>query len=128
MAPTAMERATTMKAIVRDKYGSPDVLELQEVEKPELTDDGVLVRVRAASVNRLDWFDVTGTPWIARPITGLRGPKSRLIGVDFAGTSRVRLRADRSRAEASRREARESDVRGGSSRPCGRDQRAARST
>ena len=86
MAPTAMERATTMKAIVRDKYGSPDVLELQEVEKPELTDDGVLVRVRAASVNRLDWFDVTGTPWIARPITGLRGPKSRLIGVDFAGT------------------------------------------
>jgi NADPH:quinone reductase-like Zn-dependent oxidoreductase len=86
MAPTAMERATTMKAIVRDKYGSPDVLELREVEKPELTDDGVLVRVRAASVNRLDWFDVTGTPWIARPITGLRGPKSRLIGVDFAGT------------------------------------------
>jgi NADPH:quinone reductase-like Zn-dependent oxidoreductase len=86
MAPTAIERATTMKAIVRDKYGSPDVLELREVEKPELTDDGVLVRVRAASVNRLDWFDVTGTPWIARPITGLRGPKSRLIGVDFAGT------------------------------------------
>jgi NADPH:quinone reductase-like Zn-dependent oxidoreductase len=86
MAATATERATTMKAIVRDKYGPPDVLELQEVEKPELTDDSVLVRVRAASVNRLDWYDVTGTPWIARPMTGLRGPRSRPIGVDFAGT------------------------------------------
>jgi NADPH:quinone reductase-like Zn-dependent oxidoreductase len=86
MAATATERATTMKAIVRDKYGPPDVLELQEVEKPELTDDSVLVRVRAASVNRLDWYDVTGTPWIARPVTGLRGPRSRPIGVDFAGT------------------------------------------
>ena len=75
-----------MKAIVRDTYGPPDVLELQEVEKPELADDGVLVRVRAASVNRVDWYDVTGTPWIARPMTGLRGPKSRLIGRDFAGT------------------------------------------
>ena len=75
-----------MKAIVRDKYGSPDVLDLQEVEQPELADDGVLVRVRAASVNQVDWYDVTGTPWIARPMTGLRGPKSRLTGHDFAGT------------------------------------------
>ncbi|MGZ4382813.1 MAG: NAD(P)-dependent alcohol dehydrogenase [Gaiellaceae bacterium] len=75
-----------MKAIVREKYGPPDVLELQEVAKPELTGDGVLVRVRAASVNRIDWYDVTGTPWIARPMTGLRGPKSRLVGRDFAGT------------------------------------------
>lgn len=85
MAATAAERATTMKAIVRDKYG-PNVLELQEVAQPELTDDGVLVRVRASSVNRVDWYDVTGTPWIARPMTGLRRPKSRLIGRDFAGT------------------------------------------
>ena len=75
-----------MKAIVRDKYGQPDVLDLQEIEQPELADDGVLVRVRAASLNAVDWYDVTGTPWIARPMTGLRGPKSRLIGVDFAGT------------------------------------------
>lgn len=87
MAATATERATTMKAIVRDRYGSPDVLELQEVEQPELGDDGVLVRVRAASVNPVDWHDVTGTPWIARPMTGLRRPKgSRLTGHDFAGT------------------------------------------
>jgi NADPH:quinone reductase-like Zn-dependent oxidoreductase len=75
-----------MKAIVRDKYGPPDGVELQEVEKPEVTDDGLLVRVRAASVNRVDWYDVTGTPWIARPMTGLRGPESRFTGRDFAGT------------------------------------------
>jgi NADPH:quinone reductase-like Zn-dependent oxidoreductase len=87
MAPTAVQRATTMKAIVRDRYGPPDVLHLQEVEQPELTDGGVLVRVRAASVNQVDWYDVTGKPWIARPMTGLRGPKgSRLTGRDFAGT------------------------------------------
>jgi NADPH:quinone reductase-like Zn-dependent oxidoreductase len=86
LTSTATERATKMKAIVREKYGSPDVLRLQEVEQPEIEDDGVLVRVRAASVNRLDWYDVTGTPWIARPMTGLRRSKSRLIGVDFAGT------------------------------------------
>ena len=88
MAATATEPATTMKmkAIVRDRYGPPDVLEIQEVEKPEPADDGVLVRVRAASVNRADWYDVTGTPWIARPLMGLRRPKARLTGIDFAGT------------------------------------------
>ena len=75
-----------MKAIVRDKFGPPDILQLEEVEQPEFADDGVLVRVRASSVNRLDWYDLTGTPWVARPMTGLRRPKSRLIGVDFAGT------------------------------------------
>ena len=82
----AATTATTMKAIVRDKYGPPDVVDLQEVEQPELADDGVLVRVRACSVNQVDWYEVTGTPWIARPMTGVRGPKSRLTGHDFAGT------------------------------------------
>ena len=86
MVAPARDRATTMKAIVRDKYGPPDGVELQEVEKPEVTDAGLLVRVRAASVNRVDWYDVTGTPWVARPMTGLRGPKSRFTGRDFAGT------------------------------------------
>jgi NADPH:quinone reductase-like Zn-dependent oxidoreductase len=86
MVAPARDRATTMKAIVRDKYGPPDGVALQEVEKPEVSDDGLLVRVRAASVNRVDWYDVTGTPWIARPMTGLRGPKSRFTGRDFAGT------------------------------------------
>jgi NADPH:quinone reductase-like Zn-dependent oxidoreductase len=74
-----------VKAIVREKYGH-DRLRLGEIEPPELTDDGVLVRVRACSVNQVDCYDVSGTPWIARPLTGLRGPKSRLTGRDFAGT------------------------------------------
>jgi NADPH:quinone reductase-like Zn-dependent oxidoreductase len=75
-----------MKAIVRNTYGSPDVLELQEVETPNLADDGVLVRVRAASVNRGDWYSLTGTPYVARMQMGLLKPKSNRVGVDFAGT------------------------------------------
>jgi NADPH:quinone reductase-like Zn-dependent oxidoreductase len=86
MEAAAIEGATTMKAVVRQKFGPPEVLELREVKKPELADDGVLVRVRASSVNRADWYDVTGTPWIARPMMGLRRPKSLLAGSDFAGT------------------------------------------
>jgi len=75
-----------MRAIVRDTYGSPDVLELQEIEKPDVTDDEVLVRVRAASVNPLDWHSLTGTPYLVRMEGGLRKPKSNRLGVDFAGT------------------------------------------
>lgn len=86
MPPTATDQATTMRAMVRNAYGSPDVLELAEVEKPDAADDGVLVRVHAASVNRVDWYALTGTPWVGRPGTGLRKPKSRLISADFAGT------------------------------------------
>src|SRR3954471_24852177 len=81
----ATTSGTTMNAIVRDEYG-PAALKLEEVAKPELTDDGVLVRVRAASLNRVDWYDVTGTPLVARPISGFRGPKTRPVGGDFAGT------------------------------------------
>ena len=75
-----------MKAIVHDRYGSPEVLELAETEKPELADDCVLVQVRAASVNRLDWYSLTGTPYVARVLGGLRKPKERVLGADFAGT------------------------------------------
>lgn len=74
-----------MKAIVRDRYGSPDVLRVEEVERPALLDDGVLVRVRASSVNRADWYSLTG-PLVARAGGGLRRPKERGLGVDFAGT------------------------------------------
>jgi NADPH:quinone reductase-like Zn-dependent oxidoreductase len=86
MATDGNERRSTMRAMVRPAYGSAEVLELQEVEKPELTDDGVLVRVRAASVNRGDWYGMTGRPLFARTQLGLRAPKSPFIGGDFAGT------------------------------------------
>jgi NADPH:quinone reductase-like Zn-dependent oxidoreductase len=76
----------TMQAILRPRYGSAHVLELGEVGKPELVDDGVLVRVRAASVNQVDWYGMTGTPWFSRVELGLRKPKSPLLGTDFAGT------------------------------------------
>jgi NADPH:quinone reductase-like Zn-dependent oxidoreductase len=85
MAPAADE-ATTMRAACRTRYGSPETIELTDVVRPALTDDGVLVRVRAAALNRLDWYWLTGAPWIARPDTGLFRPRSPLLGVDFAGT------------------------------------------
>jgi NADPH:quinone reductase-like Zn-dependent oxidoreductase len=85
MIAMAAEEAT-MKAIVHERYGSPDVLELKEVEKPELADDGVLVRVRATSVNRVNWYAMAGKPLLARPMMCMGKPKSRLIGSDFAGT------------------------------------------
>jgi NADPH:quinone reductase-like Zn-dependent oxidoreductase len=74
-----------MQAMVRERYGPPERIELQEVETPAPEDDAVVVRVRAASVNRFDWYTLTGTPLIARPMMGLRGPKSPLFGADFAG-------------------------------------------
>jgi NADPH:quinone reductase-like Zn-dependent oxidoreductase len=85
MTALAAIETGTMKAVVRDTYGSPDVLALGEVAKPELTDDGVLVRVRAASVNRSDWYTLTGL-YLGRVQLGVRRPKSRLVGGDFAGT------------------------------------------
>jgi len=84
MATTAATE--TMQAILRPRYGSAHVLELGEVGKPVLVDDGVLVRVRAASVNQVDWYGMTGTPWFSRVELGLRKPKSPLLGTDFAGT------------------------------------------
>jgi NADPH:quinone reductase-like Zn-dependent oxidoreductase len=76
-----------VKAVVRDRFGGPEVLALDEVEKPELTDDGVLVRVRAASLNLSDWYGMTGRPYVGRVSMGLRRPKERLLGTDFAGTA-----------------------------------------
>ena len=75
-----------MRAIVRRNYGSPDALELVETEKPEVEEDGVLVRVRAASLNRLEWYTLTGTPLVGRWQMGLRRPKTEFLGVDFSGT------------------------------------------
>jgi NADPH:quinone reductase-like Zn-dependent oxidoreductase len=74
-----------MKAMVYHRYGSPDVLELQEIEEPVVNDDQVLVRVHAASVNWLDWHFLTGTPFLARLMAGLRKPKHEVLGIDLAG-------------------------------------------
>jgi NADPH:quinone reductase-like Zn-dependent oxidoreductase len=74
-----------MKAIVRDRYGSPDVLELRDVEKPELTPDGILVRVRAASINPYDWHMLRGIPYLVRLMEGVRTPKAKVLGADVAG-------------------------------------------
>ena len=83
--PTAIP-SKPMKAIVYCDYGSPAVLKLEDVEKPTAGDDQVLVRVRAASVNPLDWHVMRGTPRFARFSMGLRKPKEIRLGVDFAGT------------------------------------------
>jgi len=76
-----------MKAIVQERYGSPDVLEFKDVDKPVPADREVLVRVRAASVNARDWHVMRGDPYINRPSAdmGWRRPNVRIRGTDFAG-------------------------------------------
>ncbi|MCS7482028.1 NAD(P)-dependent alcohol dehydrogenase [Umezawaea endophytica] len=74
-----------MKAIVQHRYGSPDVLELKDVPQPVPGPGELLVRVRAAAVNAYDWHFMRGDPYLARLSMGLRGPKERVRGRDFAG-------------------------------------------
>jgi NADPH:quinone reductase-like Zn-dependent oxidoreductase len=74
-----------MKAIVYHRYGSPDVLRYEEIEKPTFRDDEVLIKVRAASVNPLDWHFMRGTPYFIRMMAGLHKPKVTRLGVDVAG-------------------------------------------
>ena len=74
-----------MKAIVRHNYGSPDVLALEEIQKPTPKDDEVLIKVHAASVNAMDYRFLTGTPYIARIMAGLLKPKHKVLGLDVAG-------------------------------------------
>jgi NADPH:quinone reductase-like Zn-dependent oxidoreductase len=76
----------TVKAAVYHRFGSPEVLQLQDIDRPARNDDEVLVRVRASSVNPAEWYAVTGRPYIARPPMGLRRPKQAIPGADFAGT------------------------------------------
>jgi NADPH:quinone reductase-like Zn-dependent oxidoreductase len=74
-----------MKAIVQDRYGAPDVLELREVDRPAPADNEVLVRVHAASINARDWHYMRGDPYVARFGVGLSAPKLKIRGTDFAG-------------------------------------------
>ena len=74
-----------MKAIVYTTYGSPDVLHYVDIEKPSVGDDQVLIKIRAASVNALDWHYLRGTPYVARVVFGLRKPKLTQPGADVAG-------------------------------------------
>jgi NADPH:quinone reductase-like Zn-dependent oxidoreductase len=82
----AATQGDLMKAIVYCDYGLADVLELEDVAKPVPADDEVLVRVRAASVNPLDWHYMRGTPYVMRMGSGLRKPKFTRMGVDYSGT------------------------------------------
>jgi NADPH:quinone reductase-like Zn-dependent oxidoreductase len=75
-----------MKAIVRDTYGPPDILELRDIDIPEIADDEVLVRVHAAGVGRDVWHIMTGLPYPIRLAGyGFRAPKNPIIGSDMAG-------------------------------------------
>ena len=75
-----------MKAVVQDTYGSAAVLVTRDIDKPEIKEEEVLVRVHAAGVNPADWAITSGLPYIARPVYGLRKPKNAVRGTDVAGT------------------------------------------
>ena len=74
-----------MKAMVYHEYGSPDNLTLDEIEMPAIKDNEVLVKVRASSLNWIDWHFLTGTPFLARFMAGLFKPKNQVLGIDLAG-------------------------------------------
>jgi NADPH:quinone reductase-like Zn-dependent oxidoreductase len=74
-----------MNAILYNRYGSADVLDLQQVEKPEAGEDDIIVQILATSVNPADWHYMTGKPYFMRLMIGLRKPKKITLGVDMAG-------------------------------------------
>lgn len=91
ISPTASTeftgQATTMRAITQDQYGSADVLHLQELDKPAVGDDDVLIGIRAAGVHISDWHLMTGQPYLWRIMGfGFRAPRARVRGMDVAGT------------------------------------------
>ena len=74
-----------MKAIINKKYGSPDIMELREIVRPEPKSNEILVRVLAASVNKADWHILKGKPFLVRLMSGLTKPKYHVLGADIAG-------------------------------------------
>ena len=75
-----------MKAIVYEKYGPVDSLQLMEVDKPTPKDNEVLIKVQATSINKADFSMITGKPFIVRFFSGLFKPKNKIPGLDMAGT------------------------------------------
>jgi len=84
--PAVAADAELMKAIVYRCYGPTDVLEFEDVEQPRAAENEVLVKIRAASVNPLDWHYMRGSPYFMRIMSGFGRPKDERLGVDFAGT------------------------------------------
>jgi NADPH:quinone reductase-like Zn-dependent oxidoreductase len=78
-------RRILMKAIVYKEYGSPAVLQFQDIEKPTPKDNEVLVKIHAASANPADWHTMRATPFLARLVNGFFKPKNHKLGVDLAG-------------------------------------------
>jgi len=74
-----------MKAFTKHKYGGPEILQFEEVAKPLVEADQVLVKVKANSANPADWHILRGSPFLARFTTGLFKPKNKILGADFAG-------------------------------------------
>ncbi len=85
-APASPTGPAAMKAMVYRCYGSPEVAKLETLPRPTLSDDHMLVKVHAASVNPLDWHYMRGKPYIMRAMAGFGAPKDDRLGVDFAGT------------------------------------------
>ncbi|HXV39924.1 MAG TPA: NAD(P)-dependent alcohol dehydrogenase [Steroidobacteraceae bacterium] len=84
--PALVEGGTTMKAVTRRCYGSPEVLAIENVAIPVPADDQMLVKVHAVAINPLDWHRVRGTPYAMRLGEGFGAPKDPRLGIDFAGT------------------------------------------
>jgi NADPH:quinone reductase-like Zn-dependent oxidoreductase len=85
-AQSIAEGTASMRAVVYRCYGGPEVLRLETIAKPTPTDDEVLVKVRAASANPLDWHSMRGEPYFMRLAAGFGVPSDTSMGVDFAGT------------------------------------------
>jgi NADPH:quinone reductase-like Zn-dependent oxidoreductase len=85
-APALSRDAKLMKAVVRRCYGPPDVLRLEDIEKPTPADNQVLIRIRAAAVNPFDWHYMRGKPYLMRIDAGFGTPKNPRLGVDYSGT------------------------------------------
>ena len=79
------QAANPMRAVIHCEFGPPDVLQLVNLEKPIPDDDQILVRVRAAAINPVDWHYMRGTPYIGRMSMGLRVPDNTRLGVDYSG-------------------------------------------